>query len=827
MYKSKKLLSVFLAVLMIMSFTPLFASAATITLNSTNMIVLEAPKITYGDQTEVDKVVADYGVSAKDFTYTGGKIGYIASEGAEPVIIPGTFEGALSTKLAVGDNVALRIKFIPEDSVTYSTVTISATSTLAEGVTLPTARIVGIATTLVEMPTPKTTVLGIGNKLATGARLSGGKVTDANGAEVSGTWSYVNNRTMDTEGVFEEDIQWKKSGYETIYAKVTITVKHFKTSMAEAPVAAGIQYTKKLSSATLTGGKVIDENGNDVTSAGKWKYVNPSFVPEKSGEYDITWTAIGYDTVNTKVYVEVQADEASLVEAPEPRFVRTSAFLYQNADNIYFKDGSGKVVDKDGNDITSLGTWKGIPDGKTIICRDTEIDVRWEALGYAPVYAKMTVLVIPNYSSNITLSKNPEFSGSLNAVYQADKYLSDYISVIPGEVLDENGKAIEGKWSFTVNGYGSQTPEEIKANASSYTLTQTFTPNDASLPTLTKLISNVTLKVSKTNFDIIDGFEIVLNYGANFSGSIKSSDLNFSTVGTIPEEAGIKTISWSKADFDPSTADYGTVKYVNVKIEPVYEANYNARTVTVPVRIQNYTIENAYTDWSNLGAYSRGQDNIDGIINYSVDFTHSRLFGSVTVKATDGTNEWIVDTVESVKNESGMAVFEKTGKWQAPHDGDYTFSYVYNSAEEDTATVLNPVMKKNEAVSVDIRAIRTITIIIGNQTIKKELLEGSKEVFYWSQLTDESFKDFEYWEYKDAQGNIITPEGIDSTDYNLKIQMPEYDITVTAKGAVENAVVTDGSIGSSLWAFWQKLVDFIVGIYRTIMDIFVPYVETL
>lgn len=360
MRKIRKLLAVFLAAIMLATFMPLFASAATITLNANNVIILEAPKISYGDQIDVNVITANYGVTANDLTVTGGKLGYIASEGAEPVVIPGTFSGSSTLKFSVGENSAIRLKFTPDDTTTYSSPQISPSYPMAEGVVWPSANVIGQAVTVAEYPSIAATTIGCGTVLASAAKISGGKVVDADGNEVSGSWSYVNNRVMDTEGTFEEEYQWKKSGYATIILKVTITVTAFKTTLVEAPTMTGIEIggrtNQKIANSTITGGKVVDESGAEITG-GKWSITGyPEGLTSSSYIFadttvTLTWSKTGYESVTSQAVIPVtQVHETYTFEA-FPSLELSGQSLSYSPDRTWesLKINPGIIKDKNGN----------------------------------------------------------------------------------------------------------------------------------------------------------------------------------------------------------------------------------------------------------------------------------------------------------------------------------------------------------------------------------------------------------------------------------------------------------------------------------------------
>ena len=746
MRKIKKSLAVILSALMLASFMPLFASAATITLNANNVIILEAPKITYGEQVEVNKITVDYGVAPKDLTVTGGKLGYVASEGATPVEVPGTFSGSSTIKLSVGDDVAIRLKFTPTDTTTYSTPTISNTHTMADGVVWPTAKVIGQAVTLVEAPVPAATTIGINNSLSRAAKLSGGKVTDADGNEVSGSWSYVNSRVMDTEGTFEEQIQWYKAGYDKIFSTVTITVKMFKTTLAEAPTMSAISVNSLYSRSSVTGGKILDDENNEVTG-GTWKVTYPEGFAANSYAYSdldvtLTWTKTGYESITTTATIPV------------------------NQTDVNFNLVSGAYI------------------------KETTVE-------YAP-----------------------------------DKKISDVVTLVPGVITDKNGNEVKGTYEIYRDSGCTATDISIGSNKVVYIK---FTADDTSLGSF--LFYDI-LTVTKASFEITEDFEIVLNYGQKYSMPLQKKDFTFSNLSVTPanDYTSVYTVYWSLDEFDPKTADYGSVTYVNATITPEFANIYNTLTdVRIPVRIQNYQIANAFAiAGSELGAYIASGEGIEdadeGIITYTVNFTNARLKGEVKVTATDGTDTFDVATV--TPDETGK--FYVLDKWQAPADGDYMFTYTYIPSEDDTATFTDEkylTVNALKAVTVDMKEFRTITVKVGSDVITQQVREGKAFSIEWADLTDTDPAVFDHWVITDANGKECTAQNrvggvFDVTDKTVNIMVGATDLTFTAVSASGDADIDNAAGGTlgSLMSFWQKLIDFIVEIYRTIIDFFVPAV---
>ena len=740
MRKTKKSLAVLLAVLMLASFMPLFASAATITLNSGNCIVLEAPKISYGDQIEVSKITANYGVKTNDLTVTGGKLGYIASEGATPVEIPGTFSATSSLKLSVSENANIRLKFTPDDTTTYSSPTVSNLYDMAEGVVWPSAHIIALKSNLVEKPVPAATTIGINTYLSNSAALSGGKVTDADGNEISGTWSYVNNRAMDTEGTFEEEVQWKKSGYETIKTTVTITVKEFKATLAEAPTMSSLtlagSFGNMVKNSKASGGKVIDENGNEITGG--------------------TWT----------------------IEKP-------------STDYIY--------------------------------C-DTTVKAIWKKTGYTTISTDVVIPVIQGHET-YTFEKGATLNVSGQTLTYAPELTWESIKINEAIVKDKNGNIVEG--TYTLNYLESPTAlysGRIGVYKDGVNVSIGFTPNDTSLPVY---YFKDEFTVIKADFTVSEDSELVFNYGTAYKTSYSeyNNDLRFSTIKTIPEEAGaqgIKYVKWAQEDFDPSTADYGTVAMVEVTITPENNG-YNNATVIMPIRIQKY-VYNAdwYGGYTSLEFSGNNEEALDGIKNYKINFTNTRLKGTVDLVING-------EVAVSVSPDENGKFFAE-GQWIAPENGEYEYYFEYKPSQEDTATVTYPVVKKG-SFTIELRPVHTLTIVIGDTVHTEEARYGSAAGEDWRNMTEINWEDFDRWVFTDENGKEFTPkspyEGTDPIKSdNCHIIMPDHDVTATAKLKGADGLFGDDSSGlGSLWSFWQKLINFIIEIYTQIMNVFVPSVE--
>ncbi len=214
--KTKKLLSILLALMMFVSVVPFYASAAELIMPQ----ITEIPTATE---------IANAGDRIRTSTLSGGK----AIDPTTGDVIDGTFKWK-SSGTKVNESGYYDVTFRPTDIDTYDLayclVFVRITGDDTE---------VTLVTTIVEAPTIESTI-------TTGTRLSdypliGGKATNGDGVELSGTFSY------------EKDITYNQIGTRTItvvftpdddrYAKATANIK---ITIEPGPI------------------KFVDENGNTI-----------------------------------------------------------------------------------------------------------------------------------------------------------------------------------------------------------------------------------------------------------------------------------------------------------------------------------------------------------------------------------------------------------------------------------------------------------------------------------------------------------------------------------------------------------------------------------
>lgn len=303
MRKMKKSLAVILAVLMLASFMPLFASAQ-IALARADLEIIP-PSVSPSE--------INYGTKLGELTLTGGECWYINPETGERTKIEGEFRfSSTSTKPAVNEAYTPTLKFYPTDTETYKTSsTLSASLTKVISGTWPTIRVRGAETVLVEAPV--SSEINSGESLGW-ATLSGGIVHDADGNVVSGRWSFADT-TWYPVSSGEYPVQFKATGYETLKTNIFVSVKcDNEATLVEKPVAVRVIKDSSLSSVKFRGGKVVDSTGAVIE--GTWAMHedaqnDTSVKLNETGTftYKAQWRERTYSVIVTDVQVTVVEDK--------------------------------------------------------------------------------------------------------------------------------------------------------------------------------------------------------------------------------------------------------------------------------------------------------------------------------------------------------------------------------------------------------------------------------------------------------------------------------------------------------------------------------------
>ena len=481
MRKLKKSLAALLAALMLASFMPLFASAEAITITRTNVKIVP-PTVTPS--------VIQYGDNLSGLTVTGGECWYVNPDTGEETLVPGHFEiRSTTTKPAINDAYKITLKFVSDDTTQYSNIsTLSGSTATIKSGTWPTIKVNGLDGTLVEAPTAAGILSG---QILDDATLSGGVVNDVDGNPLSGKWSYV-YPSMCPAASGNYEVQFKATDYNLLYTTVYVDVTPgAKVTLAEPPVAKRVVKGNRLTASTLSGGKVLDENGTEITT-GTWKWIDDD--TQSTTEFLTTlgtftfkaqWVAVGYENITADISVLIAADKGYTVDKPTlaspVTWVEGITF-----DKLPFVYGEASVpgtysTNKDGTkpsqnyNATQTVTLKFTPDDPTLDVTSWlySFKVKENDIWYTPSEETLKIVVPYGWSDNSVsyYSNTGNLYGALNwpdhfmeqDVYSfrwsKDNY--DIASMEVGEMILVNGSVWYNRIDSTVSLMYSTVPEEV------------------------------------------------------------------------------------------------------------------------------------------------------------------------------------------------------------------------------------------------------------------------------------------------------------------------------------------------------------------------------
>lgn len=637
MNKSKKLLSVFLAVLMIMSFTPLIASAATITVNTTNCTLVEVPKLSYKGGEPTSALVVPGGFASRaDIDVIGGKIAYNGTELEGFFSWSSTPDGEPSDTLFSDGEVTVSLYFHPTDTVNY------------------------------------------------------------------------------------KKAAWRSTATKPIEGWPTITVEKSISEVIKAPNDKTVLLGTKLSDIRLSGGKVINQYGDEITSG--------------------TWTF--YDDNDT-----------------------------QDASNIYLN-------------TAGTYTYKAV----------------WTAKACETVYADVKITVTDNIGYTVDKPTLPNGVCFLNTGNTFGN-----VPFVYGE------SSVPGTYSI-------KNPNTIMKYNYKYTIEVTFTPDDPTLPEVVWTYTDIKLKTND-EWKIPEDVVVQVPYG-----STGDSTSNFSIYW--PEEytaAGMKSIKWDIEVFNVTNYDVGDIVKVDVTA-------YHTDTRYASVKGQAYIKIVPRVVSGEFGKITFfTSDIITGkqLITFSCDVPG--IFGEVKLECGD-------ILIATLKPDENGHIYE-TVEFQPNADGEYFFTATYVPDEHDRAALETPVVISRTA-AIDVKRQVSVYIYNNSKVQRTYDLWSGETVSVRFDAAGYKSEEVEYWEAKNQDGKVITLYDVDGNPVDLtqktfKFIIPEDinidEISIYPHGPWDEEIIVDSndSFGDTIVKLWKKISDWFIEIYRIIVDIFVPYVETL
>ena len=282
--KTKKLLSILMALMMMLSVVPFYASAAAEALAVKN--VSQWPTISY--KAENGTLVSD------GYMYYGQKVSDVLVINDDEIVlnaageqVAGHFEFIDPNEIPDDINDAMRsnIKFVPDDTDMY-------TGFQRKRSRDTTFKVVATTPVLVS-DAPTATSVDSGSTLSTSV-ISGGQVMNPYYPEetsaLNAKWSWSNPDTVIYESGEYEAYCYIHTAYEQItkmiYVEVNSTVKG--TTISELPIIEDFEYTPGLTfrEVDLIGGKAV-EYGTDIEVPGTFSVKNPDWSFSFIGSYDI------------------------------------------------------------------------------------------------------------------------------------------------------------------------------------------------------------------------------------------------------------------------------------------------------------------------------------------------------------------------------------------------------------------------------------------------------------------------------------------------------------------------------------------------------------
>jgi prolyl-tRNA editing enzyme YbaK/EbsC (Cys-tRNA(Pro) deacylase) len=420
---------------------------------------------------------------------------------------------------------------------------------------------VGKATPIIAgAPTPSG--ISYGQTLAS-STLSGGTVTNASGATVSGSFAYTTPAIAPNAGTTNVSVTFTPTdtaNYNNATATVTVTVGKQTPVLASAPTASTITYGQTLANSTLTGGTATNAAGATVT--GGFAYTTPAIAPN-AGTTNVSVTFTPTDTANYNT-------------------TTTSVTL---------------TVNKQTPVVATAPTATSIAYGQTLASSSLSGGTATNAVGAAVSgsFAYTTPAIAPNAgSTNVSVTFTPTDTANYNTatktvtvtVNKAVPVLTAPVAtaITYGQTLASStlsgGAATNANNNAAVAGSFAFTTPTIAPNAGSTNVSVTFTPTD--LANYNTATTTVTVTVNKqTPVVATSPTPSAIAYGQTLASSTLSG-------GTVTNAAGA-TVVGSFAFTTPTIAPNAGSTNVSVTFTPTDTANYNTATKAVTVTVNKGT----------------------------------------------------------------------------------------------------------------------------------------------------------------------------------------------------------------------------------------------
>lgn len=515
-----------------------------------------------------------------------------------------------------------------------------------------------------------------------------------------------------------------------------------------------ITYGQNLGEVTVSGGEMW-YNGTQIP--GYFTVSSTTIVPAASDAYEVMFKFVPTDleytcrstfrkanTTYTGTWPTIKVTSvgvANLSEAPIASSVVGGSSLDASALS------GGIIVDENGNDITSSGTWKW-DDNSQIVTENSTYKATWtaEKNAYNSVTADVNVAVAYNVITQSTLS-------SLSYEYFKD-FSSDDLEIIPGVVKAADGVAdISGTYEF----------EKIyKFGVGTFNVNIIFIPDDLSLPTYK---TSFAIEITKGNIIFSDDEgnenipELTMPYGTKLDSNFATSLAKYVNIG---ENVWIyyRDIDGNEYDYSGTTPGLGTQTY-KVTAVPYNPSTSNYKTTELEFKLTIVPLEVT----PKFSVYGNDEYEIT-----TGDHT-KKPRGTYDLYVND---ELVMEDIN----------YQERFTWRPEKSGTYNLKAVYNPVENDTFKVNDAVREMELNLTWKINCINC----------------GAYDYKYGETATVKHTlgNQFGGWKFYDENGNEFTPENViaDESTSSVKFTMPDFAITVEAvdKSASSDS---DGLLGDT------------------------------
>jgi hypothetical protein len=532
-----------------------------------------------------------YGQTLAASTLSGG-----AATNASGAAVSGSFAFTSPANVPNAGTTNVSVTFTPDDTANYNTATMTVAVTVSKQ-------------TPVVATAPTATGIAYGQTLAA-ATLSGGTVTNAAGATVSGSFAYATPGLVPNAGTTNVSVTFTPSdtvNYNTATATVTVTVNTQTPIISTAPTPSAITYGQTLVSSALSGGTATNAAG--VVVSGSFAFTTSAIAPN-AGSTNVSVTFTPTDTTNyntaTKTVTVTVNKAVPVVTAPVATVITYGQTLAAST-------MSGGAATNANNNASVAGNFAFTTPSLSPNAGSTNVSVTFAPTDTANYNNATTTVSVSVSKQTPVVATVPTPSAIAYGQTLAASTLSG------GTATNAAGAAVSGGFAFSTPG--------IAPSAGSTNVSVTFTPTDTT--NYNAATKTVTVAVNKATPSVATApATSAITYGQ----TLAASTLN----GGVMTNASGATVTGSFAFTTPTIAPNAGTTNVSATFTPSDTANYNNATTRVVVAVStaslNITANNDSKTYGQSKTYGAGQ-----VTFSSSGLQNGDTIGTVTISASGGT----------------------------------------------------------------------------------------------------------------------------------------------------------------------------------------------